>query len=403
MNPQKSVAFITWDGPEQNYMESLFLPFFNAAQEEALAFHVLQFSWGPDALFESIKSAANSYGIPYDHYDVWRKPLHPATAAMIARGAAKIVKYVRSNQIEILMPRSTIPAAMALLARRFLPDIKIFFDADGFMADERIDFGDWASTGIPYRVFREIEAQMVRTADGVMVRTHAAREILLHRAGAGVDPSKIFVIPNGKDSNQFSPMDDRARSQTRQQLGVPEKAPWVVYAGSLGPQYFPEYIFQLFGLIQKARQDTRLQILTGQEDVAKSLLAQTNIPSESVDIRRVHPDEIPAYLAAADLGLAFRQSSYSQRGVCPIKVSEYLLCGLPVVATSGVGDIETQLDSTVGFVLDDISEDTLIQVAEGFVNDILPNRELYREACRARGMEHFDLQKCAKQFQSAIL
>ena len=121
--------------------------------------------------------------MPYTVRPVWRTPQAPATAAMIAKGALDLVRYVRRHRIEVLMPRSIIPAGMALLALRFLPDVKLLFDADGLMADERADFGGWSREGKPYRALRAIEAAAVRRADVVITRTHRAKRILAERAG----------------------------------------------------------------------------------------------------------------------------------------------------------------------------------------------------------------------------
>lgn len=395
------IGFITWDGPDQNYMESLFLPIFARVAErgEDIGFSTLQFTWDFDT--SSIEAASERLDFGYESADVLRKPLKPATALMIAIGGGKVIDFCNRHQIDMLMPRSIITAAMVLIARKALPDVKICFDADGFVADERVDFLGWSSSGLTYRIFRDVEAQMARVADSVVVRTHRAKEILRARAGSGVDPDKIFVVSNGKDADAFRPLDEAMRLQVREDAGVPSDAPWIVYAGSIGPQYHPLEMLRFFELVRKRRPDARLQILTGQVDEMRGHVVDAGL-GDFVDVRRVPPDDVPRYLGAADVGLALRQPTFSQRGVAPIKVGEYLLCGLPVVATRGVGDIDDQLDPSVGHLLDRLDDDALSDAVGWFFDEVLAEREAFRTRCRKLGVEEFAMDTCAQRYLRAI-
>src|SRR5262249_35802194 len=50
-------------------------------------------------------------------------------------------------------------------------------------------------------------------------------------------------------------------------------------------------------------------------------------------------------LWAADAGLALIRTVPSERGSSPIKASEYLAAGLPVVTTSSIGDLSAAVES----------------------------------------------------------
>ena len=399
-----NVSFITWDGPDQNYMESLFFPIFERAQGDELEFSVLQFTWGPDEQRDSIRDAARQMGIGYESKTVMRRPLKPATAAMMLRGAYDVVRHVRRCGTDILMPKQIMPAAMCMMAQPFLGDVKLVFDTDGFMADERVEFGGWDRDGAVYRLFRAIEARAAREADVVTTRTERGKQIIVERAGAELDSGRVYAIPNGKDADEFSPATTEERRQTRQREGVGADVPWIVYAGSLGPQYHPESIFELFEAVSTMRPQTQMTVLTGHEEVAEAIRDERDLDAGRIDIKRVHPQRVPDFLAAADLGVAFRSPTFSQRGVCPIKVAEYLLCGLPVVCTAGVGDIDDQIDDQVGMVLDvdELDKTGLEAVATRFVEEILPARRDYREACRQRGLEHFDVERSARLLREAL-
>ncbi len=132
-SPRK-ILFIAWDAPHVNYLEGLFLPIFHAiAQREQIVFHVLHFSWQSGEKSQSLLKICEELGIRYTYQPVstripvWSKYMSQA------RGASIIRQYVRVNSIDIVMPRSTMPAKMVLSAMRNsgLGKVKVVFDADG--------------------------------------------------------------------------------------------------------------------------------------------------------------------------------------------------------------------------------------------------------------------------------
>jgi glycosyltransferase involved in cell wall biosynthesis len=395
------VLFVSWDGPAQNYMESLFLPVLGRVRQEGHSVDVVQFTWSANDA-ASIHRTSRSLGISYSTREVRRKPLVVGTAVTIAAGAAHLARYVREHKVDVLMPRSIIPLAMALLAKRSLPGVKLFFDADGLMADERVDFAGWSRAGAPYRVLSYIEREGVRRADVVMVRTARAKELLIRRSGGRVDPERIHVIPNAKDQAVFQPGTEADRREVREGLGMDPGAPLLAYVGSVGPHYHPREMVALFSRLWTRRPDSKLLVLTGNRDRMDEALRGYDLPESSIVVDRVPPGEVPRYLAAADLGIAFRTPSFSQQAVSPIKVGEYLLCGVPVASTKGVGDLDAQLGTDVGRLVDDLQDSTLEGLVDWLLEDVLPRREIYRTACRSRGVDLFGLDQCTRRLRRAL-
>jgi glycosyltransferase involved in cell wall biosynthesis len=84
-----------------------------------------------------------------------------------------------------------------------------------------------------------------------------------------------------------------------------------------------------------------------------------------------------------------------------IKVGEYLLCGLPVIATDGVGDRST-ITPHVGFTLNESSNDRLEEAAAWFTGTVLPAREEFRARCREVGLEHHSLESSVGLYLQAL-
>lgn len=113
------------------------------------------------------------------------------------------------------------------------------------------------------------------------------------------------------------------------------------------------------------------------------------MPSENV------PDE----LAQCDLGIALREPSFSTQAIVQIKLGEYLLAGLPVIGTPGVGNTE-QL-SEFG-VFRSAEADNLEETLSWVVDEVLPNRALMREKSHAVGKKYFSLESTVDSYDAAL-
>jgi glycosyltransferase involved in cell wall biosynthesis len=73
-------------------------------------------------------------------------------------------------------------------------------------------------------------------------------------------------------------------------------------------------------------------------------------------VPRVRFEEMPRYLRIADAGIFFI-NPYKKFGSSPIKLGEFLACGVPVVINPGVGDTEEIVrENRVGVVVRDFDE-----------------------------------------------
>lgn len=387
------LLFVTWDGPGNNYLESLFVPILRGLGAEL---HVLQFSYAGAAQVEATREAMAALGVGYEDRPVYRfSPLSASTGLSVARGALSIVRQVRKIGATHIIVRSNPPALMALAARQLLRKQRLIFEADGIPQDERAELEGWSPLGVNYRLYREAEAQLTRVADAVLTRTSGCKQLLLDRAGPGVAEEKIFVAPNGKDAEAFSPA--AADPALRARLNIPADAPLLIYCGSLGPKYHPERLVQLFSKIRARRPDAYFLILSGYLERAQALAAG----EAQIVAARAAPEEVPAYLAIADAGVALIGASFSQSCMSPIKLGEYLLCGLPVIATAEVGDVAERLEGCpAAHLLKDLSEAELERAAQAFADGL--GRPELKQLARQRGLEVFSLQAVQPHYRAAL-
>ena len=372
--------FVTWDGPQTTYLESLFFPQFAALRAHGVTVSVLQFTTAGAEVRARRARAAEASGLWFRSVQAPRWGLlGQARVGLAGRWAVR--QAMAETRSSVLYPRSLLPLAACLGARE--RNWYLLFDADGLPADERVDFAGWSPHGWRYRVYRDLESEGVRSADRVVTRTARARTILAARAG-GVSADHIAVIPNGKSEVQFSPGEPVTRELFRAAEGVPRGAPWAIYVGSIGPQYHPAEMLAFHEQVRARAPDARLTLLTSAQ-----VPGAAGVPG--VSVAAVPSEDVPRWLAAADLGLALRSPTFSQQAVCPIKVGEYLLCGLPVLGTRGVGDLDEQLDPAVAHLLGPLTPAALTDAADWWLTVALPERARLRDAARRCGVSTFGL------------
>jgi len=391
----KNLLFITWDGPQTSYMEGLFMPIFQEiAKRGDYRFHVLQFTWADDKKIAYTKATAEILGITYAAMPVFRKPtLSIGSLMTVFTSAKKVKKYIQKNHIDIVMPRSTFPAMMVnqISKRKF----KLIFDADGLPIEERIDFAGLKKESFQYKLMKSAETKMLKSADAAITRSQKAIDIHTTHIGESYR-SKFSVVFNGRDKNVFA-YQPQLREKVRQELGLKDEFLFV-YAGSLGPQYCLNEMLEIFQAYAE-KHWAKFLILTGNTE-----FAEQNIPSElkpHVILKSVPSEKVSFYLNGGDVAFGLRKPTFSMQGVAPIKLGEYLLCGLPVIASKGIGDTERILENFEECYLYDHSIGMLPQIDQikNFVEKaIFANRNNIAH----QAQNYFSLEAAAESYIKAI-
>lgn len=392
----KNLLFITWDGPQTSYMEGLFMPIFSEIQRQnpKWKFHVIQFTWGDSERIAVTQKAAVQLGVEYQAFPISRKPI-PNIGSFISLwgGASKIEKYIETHQIDVLMPRSTFPAFMVNQLKNFQG--KIIFDADGLPIEERVDFAGLKKGSAMYSFLKNIETNMLRKADAVVTRSQKAIDIHIEQLGEAFRHS-FSVVFNGRDAEKFS-VNEEWREAARKEVGMQDEILFV-YAGSLGPQYCLNEMLQIFQSYAEKR-EAKFLILTG-----NTAFAEQNIPTElkaHIILKSVPSEKVSFYLNGGDLAFGLRKPTFSMQGVAPIKLGEYLLCGLPVIASKGIGDTERILENFEECYLYDHSVGLLPQI-EQIKNFVEKAIFADRNNIAQKAQDYFSLEAAAESYIKAI-
>ncbi len=385
-----SLLYVTWDGPGAMYLRSLYFPILARL---GMPVSVLQLTYGDASEADATRRLARELGIDFRARVFARRS---STWRTLTVGGAlfltEALRGVWQDPYRVVMARSIVPAAAVMMAG--VPRQRFVFDADGLPADERVEFGGWTEAALPYRAARAIERAAIERAAVTLARTEVARDVLCQRAPG----AEVLVARNGSDEERFRPLDAARRAAARAELGLSDGDLVVAYVGSLGPQYHPE---TMAALVRALRQQhpgrVYFMILTASEEAGRELLAAADSTGSNGHVERAEPREVPNRLGLADFGLAFRQPSLSQGAVAPIKVGEYLLCGVPVVTNRGVGDLDRVLSEDCAFLLPRPGVEEAATAAPAILA-----RKFSRERVRALAVPMFGLGGAVNGYRAGV-
>jgi len=188
-----------------------------------------------------------------------------------------------------------------------------------------------------------------------------------------VIPNKITINPSiaGKDFN----FNISKRREIRNELGINDDDTLLVFSSG-GEANWQNYNI-LFKLAEKG-----LKIL----NLSKKVINHKNIMNKFVSYA-----EMPLYLNAADVGIIWRDESVVNKVSSPVKFSEYICCGLPVISNYSVDMIREYIASNnCGILLKDLNDLD--------INMIEKLKQFKRSEISADGILKFGIEKIVSNY-----
>lgn len=344
--------YITYDGLTDPLGRSQILPYVTGLARKGHRIHILSCE-KPARLKadgERVRHICADAGIAWHprRYHKWPPVLSSVhDAASLKRSA---IRLHRRHRFGLVHCRSYIPAAAGLaLKRRF--GVRFLFDMRGFWPDEKVEGNSWDLSRPLYRwiydYFKALERRLLTGADHIVSLTEAGKEQMLTRPELKSDPARITVIPCCVDFDHFPLVDPARRASARAMLGIAENTHVLAYLGSLGGTYMLGEMLDFFRFFHNRHPGARFLFITQNNPaMIVSEARQRGIDPRKLVIVAAAREEVPHLLSAADVGIAFKQPTYSARACSPTKMGEMLALGLPLVTNGLVGDVSRIVDDT---------------------------------------------------------
>ena len=352
----RRVLYLSYNGMLEPLGQSQVIPYLRELSKLGVRFTLLSFerdaAFTPDGalLREELRRQLAGEGIEWHYLRYHRKPSLPATIYDVANGVRYARKLVRQNRIEMVHARSHIAATIAMALKKRAP-LKMIFDVRGLMAEEYVDANHWREGGIPYRLTKVTERRALQAADGVVTLTEKIWQVIKDWEGLRDREVIHEVIPCCADLELFH-FSEEERAQAKAKLNLQDRFV-IVYSGSVGGWYLADKMADFFVELARIRPNSYFLWLTmGPRSLVEKLMSERGLNTDQFTVCAARPLDVPMYLSAADMGIAFYKPTFSRLATSPVKLAEYLACGLPVVINAGVGDSDTLISAErVGVVV----------------------------------------------------
>lgn len=190
------------------------------------------------------------------------------------------------------------------------------------------------------------EARLLRGADAVLV---VSEPLVAHARELGVARERVHVLPNGIDAAHFHPAPTDPTVRSARGIGP---GPVIGFVGGLRPWHGVETLPELLQRLA-ARIDGVQLVVVGDGPLRGPLeadLAQRGLSARAVFTGAVSHDQIPALMRQFAVALAPYPKLDHAFYFSPLKLFEYMACGVPVAAPH-VGQIpEVVADGITGLL-----------------------------------------------------
>lgn len=377
------VLYISYDGMLEPLGQSQVLSYLSVLSR-SMPIHLISFEkaeyWHDSSKRDRVVRRMRQSGITWHPLRYHKTPSALATAWDILCGTTLSLWLACRHGLKIVHARSYVASVMALVLKLLLGR-RFIFDMRGFWADERVDGGIWPAHGRLYRIAKWFERRFLLSADDVVSLTHAA-VAEMHRFPylQGRLP-RFTVIPTCADLDLFKP-----NAKTTHDLVIG-------YVGSVGTWYLFDKVAASFCEVLKLRPTARILILNRNEHaLIQSTLIGAGVPMESVELLAVDHADVAAHMRNMDAGIFFIKPVFSKQASAPTKLAEFLGCGVPCLANTGVGDMGQILEEERVGVAVDAFDPQALQRGVTRLLALLEEPDV-RARCAAAARQHFSLEQ----------
>lgn len=197
---------------------------------------------------------------------------------------------------------------------------------------------------------------------------------------------KIILYPCLSDGSKFY-FDPGLRKKIREELKISDAEKIFIYAGGINAKWhLSAEMFEFFSEIIEISPNAKFLFLTNEQDAFEAVKNKYPRIINNIIYFNVHNSDVVKYLNAADYGLLFRENTIMNNVASPTKFAEYMLCGLPVLISEGVGDYTAFVSKyNVGYVFNQeaFNDWKLLNLKE------VTNKEFDRNYISEIGKKHF--------------
>jgi len=400
-----NVLYLSYDGLTDGLGRSQVLPYIFGLKQKGHSFTIVSFE--KDVAFEkeerTIQKLVDEAGIKWVPLKYTSSPPVFSTVYDVLQLRKTVERLYNETPFDIMHCRSYITSLVGLQMQK-KHNVKFVFDMRAFYADERVDGKLWNLKNpifkTVYDYFKRKEIAFLSNADYSISLTEKGKDIIHSWTKVQNQPVPVKVIPCCADLDHFHPskVNVNLQAELKKQLGLAEDDFVITYLGSIGTWYLLDEMLDFFKVLLTKRPNSKFLFIT--TDNPNTILPNAKskeIPANRIIISPAKREEVPTFLSLAHTAIFFIQPVFSKSGSSPTKHGEMLGMGLPVIANSGVGDVDRIIEDTNSGIL--VQEFTN-EAYEQAVNQIDELLRIPVSTLQDAAQKYYSLEEGVKRYNS---
>lgn len=268
-------------------------------------------------------------GVPYHRILPAIMPTPSRTSTAYREGLERLVRSFRPHVLHAASDHVNARAALEAGRHHGVP---VAYEVRSFHEDTWLARHPGAETSDTYRWMRERHTEVMLAADVVTTLGPAMREEIIAR---GVDPARVYVVPNAVTMDYLAPRD---RDASRARIALPDSSPaetlWVGSVATVTEHEGFATLVEAVRILRAEGVDARVLLVGDGPALAslRALAAELDVPFEGPG--RVPVGDVRDYYDSLDVFALPRVDVDLNRRVTALKPLEALARGIPVVGSA---------------------------------------------------------------------
>jgi glycosyltransferase involved in cell wall biosynthesis len=330
---------------------------------------------------------AHHLEIPNVIRQLWRKSVKIAYLfTMILLIPKTIKKLAEMNPETIILNYPSVhTGVLGFLAAKILRK-NCVVDFNDLIAQYTIQLLKMNEKSFISRIIIFIQNFIVKNADIVVAPTHFIRSYAL---SLGIKDEKIFVIPNGADTQIFNA---EIQSDYRSRLNLQHRKV-CLYFGRLDGWAGVNILAGVCSIFEQKRPEVKFLIVgDGDEKI--------DFPRNVIAIKQIPHYELPKMITIADVVLVPFPYNEVSHAASPLKLFEAMAMRKPVVASGVSGIREVVKSGHNGLLVNSNKSEEWVRALEAILNSKTLQMKLSKNA--EESVKNYDWNVLASQFESTL-
>lgn len=293
-----------------------------------------------------------------------------------------VIHQLINSKSNVVHSRSYMAGLLAMLGCAIVK-INFVFDPRGPYPEEMVLNNRWKENGLTFRKWKSIERILTINSSAAIGVTTEMRDDLEQRGC-----KHTVYVPNRVNTNRFN----RNVSSSNY-----VNTPVIVFTGEMDAEaYSPALIAKHFLNIKEQLKDVSLQLVTRKSvEFVRDGLTCAGLDSEDWQLEGVAPDKVQTILNRSHLALLLGAGQNAAWSVWPVKLAEYMACGLPLIVDTSCGEqiIRFVAKWRLGIIVDLNDKDSYAGIQE-----VIENYEAYAASCRRIAEMKLDISHTVRQY-----